>query len=102
MVVKAKAPQESEAAKNARERAQADAEKNLVGETRRGVTNETASILRRFGIRAAMSGSPGAGNYAAQGFSGAAGGGSYNPGIFAAFGGQPFDVGGFSRATIAP
>ena len=91
MVVKApkvKPTPESPEAVAARKRAEAEAEKSLIGETRRGVTAETAAILRRFGIKAAMSGSPSAAGavFGGGGFSGG-GGGSYNPGAY---------VGGFA------
>lgn len=92
MVVKApkvKPTPESPESISARKRAEAEAEKNLIGETRRGVTAETAAILRRFGIKAAMSGSPSAAGavFGGGGFSGGGGGGSYNPGAY---------VGGFA------
>lgn len=70
MVVKAKAPGESAEQKAARERAEARAEKAQIGEIRRGVTQETAALLRRFGVRAAQSGSPTAGANIAQAFTG--------------------------------
>lgn len=86
MVVKAKAPGESEEQKAARERAEARAEKAQVGEIRRGVTQETAALMRRFGVKAAMSGSPSAGSSIAQAFSGfggiTTGGGVRSPGQF--------------------
>lgn len=96
--MKAPKVQESPAAAAARKRAENEAERGLVSETRRGVTAETAAILRRFGIKAAMSGSPGAGGFAGGGFGGG-GGGSYNPGAFVGgfAGGGSFDGGGFSR-----
>ncbi|MEL7111323.1 MAG: hypothetical protein AAGK93_00095 [Pseudomonadota bacterium] len=56
--VKTPKPQESPEAAAARERAENDAEERKVGEIRRGVTDETSRILRRFGIRAASAGSP--------------------------------------------
>lgn len=75
------APAESADAKAARERAEASAEERKIGEIRRGVSAETASILRAFGIKAAASGSPGAGSYVASGFSGFAGGSSGSGGV---------------------
>lgn len=97
MVVKAPKVKESPEAVSARKRAEADAEKDLVGETRRGVTAETAAILRRFGINAAMSGSPGAAQ-AVTGFGGG-GGGSYNPGAYMGFGGAARGAGGGGRTN---
>jgi len=94
MVVKAKAPKESQESVDARERAEAAAEKRQVGEVRRGVTQETSALLRRFGIKAAMAGSSGANGFAAGGFSGVNNtGGSFDPAAF--FGG--FDGADFSR-----
>lgn len=80
---------ESEEAAAARERAETDAEERKVGEIRRGVSNQTASILRRFGIRAAAAGSPTAGSFAGNAFSG-----GVNPS--AASGNFNFDFGDFS------
>lgn len=50
MVTKVDAPSESDAQKAARERAEEQARDAQIGEIRRGVTTETASILRRFGL----------------------------------------------------
>lgn len=99
MVMKAPKVKESPAARSARLRAENEAEKNLVGETRRGVTAETAAILRRFGIRAAMSGSPGAGGFAGGGVS-SGGGGSYNPGAFMSGFGRGGSGGGREDANL--
>ena len=71
--------QESADAKAARERAEAAAEKTQIGEVRQGVTAETAAILRRFGIKAAMAGSPGAASFASGGLGGGPGS-TGNPG----------------------
>lgn len=91
MVVKAPKVKESPEAVAARRRAEREAEDNLVSQTRRGVTAETAAILRRFGIKAAMSGSPAAGGFVSGGFgggfAGGGGGGSYNPAAWVGFGG---------------
>lgn len=86
MVVKAKPPKESDAAVAARERAEASAEKRNVSEVKRGVTRETSALLRRFGIKAAFGGLPGA----ASG-PGGTGGGSYDPAaMLGGFGGLDF------------
>jgi len=104
--MKAPKVKESPEAASARRRAEADAEKNLIGETRRGVTAETAAILRRFGIKAALAGSPGAvaavtgsggpGGGFSGGFGGN-GGGSYNPGTFGGFASGGFGGGRGAR-----
>lgn len=103
MVVKAKAPTESADAKASRERAEAAAEKREIDETRRGVTQETAALLRRFGIRAAMTGAPGAtGGVAGFGsFGGSSPGGSYNPAAAMAGFGSVFTTRGVSRSRTS-
>ncbi len=96
-MVKVKTPktQESPEAKAARERAERDAEERKVGEIRRGVSDETSRILRRFGVRAASAGSPGAASFAGGGFNPAAIAGGFDIGTFN-FG--KFDVGNIGAA----
>ena len=80
--VKTPAPTESAEATAARERAERDAEERKVGEIRRGVTDETSRVLRRFGIRAAGAGSPTAGSFASSSFNpSAAAGGFFDLGL---------------------
>jgi len=50
MVTKASGPSESAEQKAARERAEEQAREAQIGEIRRGVTQETSSLLSRFGL----------------------------------------------------